>query len=328
MRHVSRTHRVALDWLFVRINLDPKIQIKYIDTKNQLADILTKGNLTRDEWSHLLCLFSISHFSSTNCIETVSKRTQEDTGEEREIEADDEFGLVIQRKGSELASTASESPRKTKSENQVPLSSWNEQQPRTRRLVSTIDSLQLRDLDCLLHDLHLRNLHDLDDWCVHQGRRGRKCSWNVVLIHGIGCRVCLVFHGRYWSVVLNHGNRCRMYNRVELHHFHNLRKGHMANGSNFHLVARGDIFAIQLASRVLTAHSRIHVKEIQLKNCLLSGHAETSIRTNKSLLRTVAQETVEAASLSSSLNTCSNPSPCIGDISCKSSSAEITPPCS
>ena len=43
MRHVSRTHRVALDWLFDRINLDPKIQIKYIDTKNQLADMLTKG---------------------------------------------------------------------------------------------------------------------------------------------------------------------------------------------------------------------------------------------------------------------------------------------
>ena len=43
MRHVSRTHRVALDWLFDRINLDSKIQIKYIDTKNQLADTLTKG---------------------------------------------------------------------------------------------------------------------------------------------------------------------------------------------------------------------------------------------------------------------------------------------
>ena len=63
MRHVSRTHRVALDWLFDRINLDPKIQIKYIDTKNQLADILTKGNFTRDEWNHLLTLFNISHFS-------------------------------------------------------------------------------------------------------------------------------------------------------------------------------------------------------------------------------------------------------------------------
>ena len=48
--------------LFDRINLDPKIQIKYIDTKNQLADILTKGNFTREEWNHLLTLFNISHF--------------------------------------------------------------------------------------------------------------------------------------------------------------------------------------------------------------------------------------------------------------------------
>ena len=40
VRHVSRTHRVALDWLVDRINLDSKIQIKYIETKNQLADIL------------------------------------------------------------------------------------------------------------------------------------------------------------------------------------------------------------------------------------------------------------------------------------------------
>ena len=42
MRHVSRTHRAALDWLFDRINLDSEIQIRYIDTKHQLADILTK----------------------------------------------------------------------------------------------------------------------------------------------------------------------------------------------------------------------------------------------------------------------------------------------
>ena len=42
MRHVSQTHRVALDWLFDRINLDPKIQIRYMDTKHQLAGILTR----------------------------------------------------------------------------------------------------------------------------------------------------------------------------------------------------------------------------------------------------------------------------------------------
>ena len=35
LRHVSRTHRGALDWLFDRVNLDPKIQIKYIDTNSQ-----------------------------------------------------------------------------------------------------------------------------------------------------------------------------------------------------------------------------------------------------------------------------------------------------
>ena len=83
MRHVSRTHRVALDWLFDRINFDTKIQIKYIDTKKKLADILTKGNFTRDEWNHLLCLFNISHFSSAECSEVMSKRTQKDSGEER-----------------------------------------------------------------------------------------------------------------------------------------------------------------------------------------------------------------------------------------------------
>ena len=83
MRHVSRTHRVALDWLFDRINLDSEIQIKYIDTKNQLADILTKGNFTRDEWNHLLSLFNVSHFSSTVCSAAMAKRIQQESGEER-----------------------------------------------------------------------------------------------------------------------------------------------------------------------------------------------------------------------------------------------------
>ena len=72
MRHVSRTHRVALDWLFDRINLDPKIQIKSVDTKHHLADIVTKGNFTRDEWNNLLHLFNISHFSPVCCSQNFS----------------------------------------------------------------------------------------------------------------------------------------------------------------------------------------------------------------------------------------------------------------
>ena len=33
MRHVSRTQRVALDWLLDRINLDPKVPIKHVESK-------------------------------------------------------------------------------------------------------------------------------------------------------------------------------------------------------------------------------------------------------------------------------------------------------
>ena len=51
--YVSGNHRVALDLLFDRINLDTKIQIRYIDSKHQLADMLTIGNFTHDEWINL-----------------------------------------------------------------------------------------------------------------------------------------------------------------------------------------------------------------------------------------------------------------------------------
>ena len=62
MRHIFRTHRVALDRLFDRINLDPNIQIKYIDTKTNLRTSYPK------EISHVTngitcCLYSISAIS-------------------------------------------------------------------------------------------------------------------------------------------------------------------------------------------------------------------------------------------------------------------------
>ena len=139
MRHVSRTHRVALDWLFDRINLDPKIQIKYIDTKNQLADMLTKGNFTRDEWNHLLCLFNISHFSYAVCSDVMSKRSQKESGEERiTAKSRPMMNLVArcsERAPAALSSTASESPGKIRHESQNPLSPQTEKYDRTGRPV-------------------------------------------------------------------------------------------------------------------------------------------------------------------------------------------------
>ena len=112
MRHVSRTHRVALDWLFDRINLDSEIQIKHIDTKNQLADILTKENFTRDEWNHLLCMFNISHFSSTVCSAAMAKRSQQDSGEERVKAKSKPMMNLIARTPSFVSSSTSVSPGK------------------------------------------------------------------------------------------------------------------------------------------------------------------------------------------------------------------------
>ena len=94
MRHVSRTHSFALDRLFDRINLYSNIQIRYIDTKHQLPDILAKGNLTRDERNNLVHLFNLGHFSSTccaknssliSCPKTMAKRMQEQKGEEKSV---------------------------------------------------------------------------------------------------------------------------------------------------------------------------------------------------------------------------------------------------
>ena len=113
MRHVSRTHRVALDWLFDRINLDTKIQIKYIDTKNQLADMLTKGSFTRDEWNHLLTLFNISHFSSTACIAAMTKRAQQDSGKGRVTAKSRPMMNLTARKPSIVFSSASANPERT-----------------------------------------------------------------------------------------------------------------------------------------------------------------------------------------------------------------------
>ena len=120
MRHVSRTHRVALDWFFDRNNLDPKIQIKYIDTKNQLADILTKGNFTRDEWNHLLCLFNISHFSSTVCSDTMAKRSQQDSGGDRVTAKSRPMMNLIARTPSHVSSSTSVSRGKEVTEVKIP----------------------------------------------------------------------------------------------------------------------------------------------------------------------------------------------------------------
>ena len=59
MRHVARTHRVDLDWLWERIRTDPGVNIRYVGTKEQIADIFTKGSFSADQWNCLCRLAQI-----------------------------------------------------------------------------------------------------------------------------------------------------------------------------------------------------------------------------------------------------------------------------
>ena len=61
----------------------PRFSIKYVDSKHQLADVLSKGNFTPN--------------SVTSCTKTMAKRMQEQEGEEKarcKVKAVDELGLT------------------------------------------------------------------------------------------------------------------------------------------------------------------------------------------------------------------------------------------
>ena len=93
--------------------------------------MLSKGNFTRDEGNHLLCLFNIGHFSSTVCSEAMAKRVQQDSGEERVTAKSRPMMNLVARAPSNLSSSASESPWKKSYGNQSPWSAKAEKDDRT-----------------------------------------------------------------------------------------------------------------------------------------------------------------------------------------------------
>ena len=85
--------KAAVEKEWEKLEKIPAWQLAKVRNKNEvIADILTKGNFTRDEWNNLLCLFNISHFSSLccaknfsliSCTERMAKRMQEQSEENR-----------------------------------------------------------------------------------------------------------------------------------------------------------------------------------------------------------------------------------------------------
>ena len=134
----------------IELTWTPKIRIKYIDTKNQPADILTKGNFTREEWNHLLCLFNISYFSSTVCSDTMAKRSQQDSGEERVTAKSRPMMNLIARTPSHVSSSTSVSSGKRSYGSQDPWSSVAKKEERSRR--PDIGRDQFKVSDHYFHD--------------------------------------------------------------------------------------------------------------------------------------------------------------------------------
>ena len=103
--------------------------------------MLTKGNCTRDEWDHLLCLFNISHFSSTVCSETMAKRSQHDSGEERVTAKSRLMMNLIARAPSHVSSSTSVSPGKRSYGNQDSWSTITEKEERSAQPDIGIDRM-------------------------------------------------------------------------------------------------------------------------------------------------------------------------------------------
>ena len=59
MRHVVRTQRIDIDWLFERVRDDPGVFMKYVRTLQQMADLLTKASFTSLQWKALCSLCSM-----------------------------------------------------------------------------------------------------------------------------------------------------------------------------------------------------------------------------------------------------------------------------
>ena len=59
LRYVGRTHRVDLDFVSECFKNDTGIAIMFVGTKNQMADILTKGSFTATQWSTLVELIQL-----------------------------------------------------------------------------------------------------------------------------------------------------------------------------------------------------------------------------------------------------------------------------
>ena len=133
-----KTQRVALDWLFKRTNLDPKIQIKYMDTKNQLADVRENSHVTNGT---IFCVCLTLAISVPSIVLKRCRKEHKKMQMKKQLQQNQSRWWIWYHDTAWGSERASLDCIRKPGENQrwksqkVPLSSLNEQQPRKGRPV-------------------------------------------------------------------------------------------------------------------------------------------------------------------------------------------------
>jgi hypothetical protein len=58
LRHLPRTHRIDVQWLF-EVCSHPRVRLVYVNTKQQVADLMTNALNNPQTWEHLLDIAQI-----------------------------------------------------------------------------------------------------------------------------------------------------------------------------------------------------------------------------------------------------------------------------
>ena len=145
-----------------------------MDTKHQLADILTKGNFTRDEWDKLLSLFGVSHFSSsccatnsslTSCPKTMAKRMQERKGKERSVAKSKSTAMNL---SSHVPTSSSSAKSLIASKSAGILMATGKPESRMRRNSENPTQRRVLKRDCKMHTWRV-NKHSHRETCRYKG---------------------------------------------------------------------------------------------------------------------------------------------------------------
>ena len=100
LRHLPRTHRIDVNWLF-DVCSDPHIKLKYVRTTSQVADLMTKAIIKGDVWPVLLDIAQIragpmspDEMSNITAVNTGGTRVKGRAHTARTLDACDSCGFI------------------------------------------------------------------------------------------------------------------------------------------------------------------------------------------------------------------------------------------